>query len=260
MNAKVYDLSGAEKGEIALPAVFNTPYRPDVIKKVVLAMQANRRQAYGVDALAGKRTSAHYHGARGIRNTMMNREMSRMPRIHGSSPGQNFRAAFVPQAVGGRKAHPPKPEKVWKQKINKKEKELATRSAIAATISEELVSGRGHKFELPLPLVVSDEIVGIRKTKQLVDVLKSLKLESELSRAQKKKVRAGKGKMRGRKYKTKTSILIVVHDKIMKVSIPGVDVSRVEELNPEILAPGCMPGRLVLWTESAIKKLGELFK
>ncbi len=260
--AKVYDISGVEKGEIELPDVFNTPYRPDIIKKAVLALQANRRQAYGANELAGKRTSAHYHGRRGMRNGMMNRELSRMPRIHNSSPGQNFRAVFVPQAVGGRKAHPPKPEKNWEMKINKKENILALKSAIAATISEKIVSERGHKFELPLPLVVSDDIMNITKTKEVVTLLKNLKLEKELMRAQEKKVRAGKGKMRSRKYKKKKSLLIVVHDKTLKagMSVPGIDVSRVEHLNVEMLAPGCMPGRLVLWTETAIKKLGEIFK
>ncbi|MFB6262252.1 MAG: 50S ribosomal protein L4, partial [Bradymonadaceae bacterium] len=39
-------------------------------------------------------------------------------------------------------------------------------------------------------------------------------------------------------------------------NIPGVDVAPVEELNAELLAPGTEPGRLVIWSENAVEKLG----
>ena len=53
MKAKLYDLDGKEAGEIELPAVFSTPFRPDVIKRAVLAQQSAGRQPYGTDPLAG---------------------------------------------------------------------------------------------------------------------------------------------------------------------------------------------------------------
>jgi large subunit ribosomal protein L4e len=41
-------------------------------------------------------------------------------------------------------------------------------------------------------------------------------------------------------------------------NLPGVDVVSVKELTVEKLAPGGVPGRLTVWTESAIRELGEM--
>lgn len=262
--AKIYDLTGNVKGEIKLPAVFKESYRPDLIKRAVLAMHANKRQPFGADTLAGKRTSAHYHGSRHVdgRVMMMNREMARLPRTHRSSAAQNFRARFAPQTRGGREAHPPKVEKIWDQKVNKKEKRLAVCSAIAATAVAELVKKHGHIFELDLPIIVSDDMQAIKKTKDLKKVLLLLKLENELERAKRKKVKAGK--KRGRKYKKKKSVLIVISEDegIAKAAknISGVDICQIQNLNAELLAPGAQAGRLVVWSESSIGKLDALFK
>ena len=40
----------------------------------------------------------------------------------------------------------------------------------------------------------------------------------------------------------------------------GVDVVVVENLNAELLAPGTHPGRLTVYTKSAVEKLGGLFQ
>ncbi len=67
--------------------------------------------------------------------------------------------------------------------------------------------------------------------------------------------------MRGRKYRKKKSLLIVIDskDKIMNAAknIPGVDVIEVRNLNAEALSPGAHGIRLTLWTEGALKKLEE---
>jgi large subunit ribosomal protein L4e len=67
--------------------------------------------------------------------------------------------------------------------------------------------------------------------------------------------------MRGRRYVGKKSVLIVVAQDRGIVrsarSLPGVDVVLAKDLNVEHLAPGCHAGRLVVWTKSAIKALGE---
>ncbi|NOZ81656.1 MAG: 50S ribosomal protein L4 [Candidatus Micrarchaeota archaeon] len=256
---KVLDFTGKPVKEVELPEIFSLPVRDDVIKRAFLAIQSNRRQPYGSDPLAGKRTSAHYHGRRDRRYTMMNRELSRLPRIHNTSPHLIFRARFAPHAVGGRKAHPPKPEKVWDVKINKKERRLAILSAVSATARPELVKARGHKFSCELPLVVVSDIENVEKTSKLEEILRNLGLSEDLERAKKKKIRAGKGKMRGRKYRKKKSVLIVVSDdsKIKKAAsnIPGVDVCRVSNLNAELLAPGAVPGRLTVWSENALAEL-----
>ncbi|MGC8812572.1 MAG: 50S ribosomal protein L4, partial [Candidatus Aenigmatarchaeota archaeon] len=148
MKVDVLDLQGNSVEKIELPEVFEEKVREDLILRAFLATMSKKRQAYGTDVMAGKRSSAHYHGVRRERWSMMGREMARTPRLHGKlSPHLMWRARVVPQAVKGREAHPPKVEKIWVQKINKKERKKAIRSAIAATAIKEFVLKRGHKVE-----------------------------------------------------------------------------------------------------------------
>lgn len=260
---KVYDLTGQPKEEIKLPKVFSFEYRPDLIQRVVLAIQSHRRQPYGVDTLAGKRTSAHYHGARRVPYAMMNREMARMARTHSGPPALEFTARTVPQARKGRQSHPPKAEKNWYLKINDKERVVALKSAIAASALLELVKKRHNVSDLELPIIVKDEIQHVKKTKELEKIILALNLYSDLKRAKVRKIRAGKGKMRGRRYKNKKSILFVVsQDKgIFNAcnNIHGVDACLLKDLNVELLAPGTHAGRLTVWDESCIKKLSEIY-
>ncbi len=263
MKVDVFDLDAKSVEKIELPKVFSEPVREDLIHRAVLAAQANRRQAYGVDPMAGKRTSAHYHGYRRHRYTMMGREMARMPRLHGKTvPFLNFQPRFVPQAKGGREAHPPLAERIWTQKINKKEKQKALRAAIAATAIKEFVEKRGHKLGKinQLPIVVDDKLQEIKKTKELLSFLIKLGLGKELERIQERKVRAGKGKLRGRKYRTKVGPLFVVAEdkgigKAVK-NLTGCTVCHAKNLSTEILAPGAVAGRLTIFTKSAIEKFG----
>jgi len=260
--AKIYDIKGASTGEVKLPSVFSTPYRPDLIQRAVIASQANRRQPFGTDLLAGHRTSAYFRGARRGFGSMQNKEMARGPRIFGSNPGQDFREMFAPQARGGRQTHPPKVSKIWDQKINDKERKLAIASAIAATTHRAIVEARGHKLgQIELPLVVENDVQKVSKTKQLMEIMSLLKLDKDVERASVSNVRAGRGKARGRKYKGKKSVLIVVGEdagvgKAGK-SMPGVDVCTVSKLNVELLAPGGHAGRLTLWSKSAIDHLSK---
>lgn len=264
MKAIIFDIQGSKKNEIELPKVFNTPFRPDLIKRAVLAIQSHKRQPYGPNKLAGKRTSAHYHGVRVGPHHMMGIERARMARIHGGPPNLNLTARFVPQAVKGRVAHPPKVEKIWYEKINDKERIFAVKSAIAATALKEIVLKRGHSIgNVNLPIVVDDSLQELKKSKSVIEFLEKIGLEKELERVKNKKVRAGKGKRRGRRYKKKKSILFVISENkgFLKAAnnIAGVDVSLAKNLNAELLAPGTYPGRLAIFTESAIKKLGEIY-
>ena len=261
----IYGIDGKVVGKIKLPKIFSVKVRENLIWRAVLSILSKKRQPYGADVLAGKRTAAHYHGRRRTRYSMMNIGRARMPRLHGNTPPfLNLVARFVPQARKGRRAHPPKVEKIWEEKINKKERRLAIASAIAATAIREYVAKRGHKIEnlKHLPIVVDDKIQKIKKTKELREFLKKIGLGEELKRIKRKKVRAGKGKMRGRRYKKKIGPLIVItEDKGISraaKNLPGVDVVRVENLNAYLLAPGAHPGRLTIWTKSAIEKLKEM--
>lgn len=189
--------------------------------------------------------------------------MARLPRVAGGGPTRG-RGAFAPQAVGGRRAHPPKVERKLIRKINKEEMKKATASAIAATANRDLVLERGHRVgDVELPIVVSDSLEKTRKAAKTKEVFKALGLWDDLLRAKGKKVRAGKGKRRGRKYRRRKSLLIVVSgDRGIKLGArnhPGVDVVTVNELGVEHLAPGTHYGRLTLYTESAIKRIKERF-
>jgi len=252
MMASVIDLSGNVVREIELPSVFEEFYRPDLIKKAVLAAQANRLQPYGPTPRSGVNTSAMTWGT--------GRAAARVPRIKTGS-----RAARVPQAVGGRRAHPPKPEKNYAEKVNDKERKKAIRSAIAATADLDMVKNRGHKFDKEVPVIVEDGFEGLSKTKEVQSFLQVTNLWDDVLRAKDgKAIRAGKGTMRGRKYKRRKSILIVSKEggSILRAArnLPGVDVIAVKDLNAELLAPGADAGRLVVWTESAISELGEIYK
>ncbi|RLF03579.1 MAG: 50S ribosomal protein L4 [Thermoprotei archaeon] len=249
----VYSLEGKKLKEIETPKVFYTPVRKDLILKVFLALRTSRLQPKGVDPLAGKRTTAESWG--------VGYGVARVPRIKGST-----RAAFVPQAVGGRRFGAPTTLKRIRERINRVEKRLALASAIAATAIKEIVRTRGHRIpeKIDLPIVLEDRLEEIDKTKKLREVLKKLTLWSDIERARKGvKIRAGKGKMRGRRYKVPKSILLVVTDteNIRKAArnLVGVDVVNVHKLNVELLAPGGHPGRLTVWTESAVKTLAEKF-
>lgn len=250
-TANIIDLSGNAKGEIVLPEVFSEIFRPDLIKKAVLSAQANRLQPYGTKLYSGMQTSARSWGS--------GRGVAQVPRIVNGS-----RVARVPQAVGGRRAHPPKTETDRTEKINKKEKRLAVRSAIAATIDADLVKARGHKFTAEVPFVADDAIEGLVKIKEVISFLQAAGLYDDIIRAKEgKHIRAGKGKRRGRKYKNRKSVLIITGDEspLNKAAnnLPGVDVATVTALNAELLAPGTHAGRLTVWTQSAITNMEGMF-
>jgi len=252
-TAKIFNLEGKLIGKTNLPPIFGTPLRPDVIKRAVLAIQSNRFQPQGRDPMAGKRTSAESRGV-GL-------GISRVPRKKGPAG----RAALAPGTVGGRLAHPPTSEKNIVKRIPKKEKRLALLSAIAATASKEVVTLRGHSIEdVPaIPLIVTDDLERLKKTREVEETLIHLGVLSDIYRVREsRKIRAGKGKRRGRKIKQAIGPLIVLAENKGVIeaarNIPGVDIVTVESLNAEILAPGAHPGRLTIWTEGAIKKLGEL--
>jgi large subunit ribosomal protein L4e len=253
-TAKILDLEGKSTGKIELPDVFETPLRPDVIKRAVLAIQSNSFQPQGRDPMAGKRTSAESRGT--------GSGTARIPRRKGASG----RGAFAPGTVGGRQGHPPLSEKIIVKRISKKEKRLALFSAIAATGSKKAVAARGHNVEdvLEIPLIVSDDLEAMSKTKEVEEFLIRLGILSDIFRVREsRKIRAGRGKSRGRKMKHAVGPLIVVAENrgIAEAAqnIPGVEVATVSTLNPEMLAPGTHPGRLTVWTSSAIAKLGKLY-
>ncbi|PSQ15439.1 50S ribosomal protein L4 [Halobacteriales archaeon QS_8_69_26] len=248
-DATVLDLDGDEEGSVGLPDAFDAVVRPDLIRRAVLAAQANRKQDHGADPEAGLRTTAESFGS--------GRGMAHVPRSEG-------RGRRVPQTVGGRRAHPPKAEKDHSLDINDKERKQATRSAVAATADAELVEERGHRFDdgVAFPVVVSDAFEDLVKTQAVVDTLESLGLADDVTRAEEgRTVRSGRGKTRGRKYRTPASICFVTSSDAgpskAARNLCGATVTTAREVNAEDLAPGGHPGRLTVWTESAVEEVGE---
>lgn len=254
MKVNVYNIEGEVSGNIELPAIFNEEFRPDLIKRAVISSQTARVQPWGNDPMAGKRTTAESWGS--------GRGAARVRRIKNGA-----KAAFAPMAIGGRQAHPTRAEKNHHERINTKERRFAIRSAIACTADKEKVENRGHKIgDLEqFPIVVSDDICSVKKTAETREIFKKLGVFDDIVRAKEgKKIRAGRGKTRGRKYKkVKGPLLVVGEDKGISLGArnhAGVDVVVVNNLNAELLAPGTHPGRLTIFTESAIKELGGLFQ
>jgi len=161
------------------------------------------------------------------------------------------------------------PTKVWRRwhrKVNVTQKRHATASAIAASALPALVMARGHRVDEveELPLVVSEGAEGLAKTKKAIEFLKKAGCEDELEKVlASKKIRAGKGKARNRRYTMRRGPLVVYAEDngITRAfrAIPGVDLCCVDRLNLLKLAPGGTFGRLIVWTEPAMKKLQSLF-
>jgi large subunit ribosomal protein L4e len=249
----VYSLEGEVVKNVELPAVFRAPLRFDLIRRAVKAFRANRRQPYGPNRKAGMHHSVRWSGK--------GHGVSRVPRIRGTMIG-----AQAPGTVGGRKGHGPKPWADWSQKINAKERVKARNAALAALRQAEIVSRRGHRFdsERTLPIVVEttleeqdeDDLTVVRG----VQILRALGVYQDIERASRgTHIRAGRGKMRGRRYRTPRSVLLVASkpEGIARAfrNLPGVEVVGPSGLNAEVLAPGGDPGRLTIFTESALEAL-----
>jgi large subunit ribosomal protein L4e len=261
MQADVYSISGTKAGSVELPGVFYEPVRKDLIRRAVLAERSSRYQPKGVYPLAGLQTTAEYKGRKEDYRSIKNKGISRLPREK-LPKGRFGRVRIVPFSVKGRRAHPPKPEKVLVERINRKERAKAMRSAIAATALKEMVLARGHRAGIALPLVVENSFEEMRKTKDVLGALEALRLDGDLQRAKPKK-RTGVAARRRGGYATPRSVLIVVgNDKgVLKAArnIPGVDAVLVDALSAELLAPGASAGRLTLWTQDALQRLDALF-
>lgn len=252
-QVRVYSVDGEPVKSVELPLVFRSEIRIDLIRRAVTAFRANRRQAYGPAPRAGMRHSVRWSGK--------GKGVSRVPRIRGTMTG-----AQAPGTVGGRRAHPPRPEKVWAKKVNLHERHLARNAALAALRDADLVAARGHRFneELSLPVVIEDKLESLEPetgaAREGFAILRRLGLDSDVVRAKEgRHIRAGRGKMRDRRYRQPKSLLVVVKapEKVRRLfgNLPGVEVITPAALNAEILAPGGDPGRLAVFSEGALEVL-----
>ena len=263
MKLQVLDKENVKKNDIELPSQFSEEIREDLIQKAVYVIQNNKRQPYGAKIDAGMRHSSYLSKRRHKYKSTYGIGQSRTPRKVMTSRGTRFFfvGATAPQTVGGREAHPPKAEKIWAKSMNTKERRKAIRAAMTATLIKELVEKRGHKAPDNYPFALDSSIESFEKTRDVNGFLKKVGFDKELIRTKQKKVRAGKGTMRGRRYKKKIGPLIIVSKncKLLKAgaNLPGVDVVKAKDLNAELLAPGCDIARVALFTEAAINEIKE---
>ncbi|UCE45918.1 MAG: 50S ribosomal protein L4 [Methanobacteriota archaeon] len=247
----VYGLDGSIAGEAELPEAFRADYRPDLIRRAVTAMEANARQPYAPKTNAGALHSVETWGK--------GRGVSRVQRLMNSSRG-----AQSPNNVGGRRAHPPKLAKDLTKKVNRKELAKAKLAALHATSVPDLVRSRGHRFdeELTVPIVVKDDFESIKTTREAIEALSSIGVYDDIERAKEgRSIRAGRGKMRGRRYRNPRGPLIVLSDDCeggrSVRNLSGTEVVTPKALNVSVLAPGGDPGRLLVVSESALLELGR---
>ncbi|GAM36297.1 60S ribosomal protein [Talaromyces pinophilus] len=222
-----------------LPTVFSSPIRPDIVQKVHTGIAKNKRQPYAVSEKAGEQTSAESWGT--------GRAVARIPRVSGGGTHRAGQAAFGNMCRSGRMFAPTKVWRKWHQKVNQGQRRFATASALAASSTFESAA--------------------IAKTKAAVALLKAVGAGPDLVKVQKsKKTRAGKGKMRGRRFRQRRGPLVVYNPEtdgkeLVKAfrNIPGVETSSVYALNLLQLAPGGHLGRFIVWTSSAFAALDEVY-
>lgn len=255
MKAILYSSSGEKKSEIELPSIFLVKIRDDIVAKYLESEKLLLRQKYSTYEEAGKRHSAsgtishRRHEWKGH----YGKGIARLPRKTMYRRGTQFFwiGAEVSQTRGGRVAHPP--QGIYRyRKINKKEKELALHSAIASTANKDYLLKRYST--LKDVKVVAPVIESLpNKTKDLLKSLKNIFGNSLELILRNKKVRAGKGKKRGRKYKSNAGLLII-KGKDEKAVFSGLDVKSFDSLNIRDLYP---LGRLTLYTSKAMEELGK---
>lgn len=167
------------------------------------------------------------------------------------------------------------PTKIWRKwhvKINQGQKRYATCSALAASAVAPLLMARGHQIMTvaEVPLVVDSEVIGSDaaiKTSTATALLRAVGAGADLDKVKgSKKLRAGKGKLRGRRHRQRRGPLVVYNpdadgkDLVKGFrNIPGVETCPVNALNLLQLAPGGHLGRFVVWTSSAFQALDDIY-
>ncbi len=263
MKTDILSIDGKKVKEIELPECFSAKIREDIVVKVLETKKT--MQPYAPSLVAGKQ-----HSARGkivhrrhVWKSGYGRGASRVPRKIFSRRGSqfNWEAAGIPFARGGMRAHPPKVlGMINTSKINKKELKLAFLSALSSTADEKKVAEKYSSIEKvkELPIVIENKVTSL-KIKDLLSSLKKILGKDLFNIAIKKKsIRSGKGKLRGRKYKSNAGMLFVIGEK-EELKTNAFDVNNVKNLGVKDLAQGGL-GRLTMYTEQAIKELGEKLK
>lgn len=254
MKANVYDLEGKKKKEIELPKVFDSVVREDIVRKCVEIFKDF--QPHSLDPEAGRRHSASgqlshkRHDWKG----QYGKGISRVPRkiIWRRGVQFNWVGAEISGTRGGRRPHGHKVIMVVK-KMNNKEVKIAFDSALASTAQQEYINKRysleGNK--LHVPIVIESSKIESLKTKQFMKIVSEI-LGSFYERLViNRETRAGKGKARGRRYKSNAGMLMIKGNE-ENVKLSGIELRSVDDVEIRDLYP---LGRIVIYTEKALEEL-----
>jgi large subunit ribosomal protein L4e len=254
----VFSLTGEKSGETNLPNVMSAPLRSDIVQFVHYNMAKNKRQAHAVSIYAGKQVSAESWGT--------GRAVARIPRVGGGGTSRSGQGAFGNMCRGGRMFAPTKTWRKWHRRINLSQKRYAVASALAASAVPALVMARGHAIdEVPeVPLVMDTAIESTSKTSSAKDILAAVGAMDDVERAaDSRQIRAGKGKMRNRRYTARRGPLVIYqkNDGVEKAfrNLPGVELCCVDRLNLLQLAPGGHMGRFCVWSQAALDALDTIY-
>lgn len=180
---------------LSIPPVFLTPIRSDLVTFVHKNVALNHRQPYAANPNAGKNYSAESWGT--------GRAAARVPRIKGTGTKRSGQGAFANFCRGGHMAHPTNVRR-WQRNTPLNMRRLVTAMGIAASGKAPVVESRGHRIESlkSVPLVIDNDVIkNVNKTKNAIKFLEDLGLKEELDTTKEKTLRAGKGKMKNRRYK-----------------------------------------------------------
>ncbi|MCL5239252.1 MAG: 50S ribosomal protein L4 [Candidatus Marsarchaeota archaeon] len=258
MEANVYQTDGKVEKKITLPEVFSIAFNEDIVRRALLAEQSARYQPQGHYLLAGMDTSASYTGRYGTYRTQ--RHTGRPPRPRQRlAKGGSGDVRKIPSSVKGRRAHPHKVEKIIRERINRKEYAKALSIAVAATANAPMIK-KSYAFQKePFPVVVSNQIEKIARTKELTKVLGVLGFADDMERSHAPRTNDGTRRRSKKRYFRSTVLIIAKDAKSVEKAgrnIPGVDVLEVDRMNIGKLAPGARP-RLTLWSEAALESVKD---
>ncbi|TNJ26532.1 Ribosomal protein L4 [Giardia muris] len=248
-TVKVFSATGAPAGELPRPAVFSVPIRPDIISFVHTQLAKNNRTPYAVSRYAGVQCTAHSWGP--------GRAVARLPRKHGGI------GAYANFARGGHMAHPTSVNRRWCRCVNLNLRRYAVASALAASANAQLVEARGHRIgnvkSIPCVVDVSD----VKKTKDAMGIIRAIGAAEDVERCKESRgIRAGRGKMRNRRYRMRRGPLLIHAGENIEPAfrnIPGLDICHVSDMKLLELAPGSHPGRLIIWTKGAFASLDQVY-
>ncbi len=263
MKLQIVDKTGKKISDIELN--ISETVRDDIFKRAVLSENSLFYQTKGADPMAGKKQVINLSKRRKAFRTTYGRGGSRTPKKVMWNRGTQFRyvGAFAAQTVGGRKAHAPKAQKNILKMINNKEWIMALQTGVAAALNKELVIQNGQNVPEGYPFVLDSKVEETVKTKDAKDLFEKLGLKEELQRTESRKIRAGKGTKRGRKYKVKRGPLLVVSNPDVPLvkaarNIRGIDIITPDLLMVSDLGMSEKPGRAVFFTQNALEEFKEV--